>query len=429
MRSTWVSALMALAVFLASEAAGTELPTEYRFGNAVGNITPIEADLEREDYFMGGYGLWTSRGIATSIHDPLTVRAMCIAEPEPAEIAAAFCLAVVDALGVPGPMAMQIRRAVAVQTGLDPDAVIVAATHTHASPDLLGLWGGAPAKWRERVAGEAIDVIVSAWHGLMPARLYHAVGKGRATNRRGWEEVDDAVSILLVRDPADTINLGVFVSFSAHPVISPADNLALSSDFVHYARESLTEALAAPVVYASGTLGDVTPGDRGQDYWGDAADYGHLIADTALAALAQAAPVSGKIRFHREPVSLAVDNVVLGLAGALGIIESAMTGPPWDQSVETSVTAVAIGHSLAAIAVPGEPLTRLGLDLKSQMNADLPIVIGLADDSLGYFVPADEWETGRNNDYEESISLGPSAAGRIRAAAIRALRRVGVTPP
>src|SRR3989304_5969799 len=35
---------------------------------------------------------------------------------------------------------------------------------------------------------------------------------------------------------------------------------------------------------------------------------------------------------------------------------------------------------------------------------------GLTNDTLGYFTPEDEWMSGRNNGYEETVSLGPQAA-------------------
>jgi CRISPR/Cas system-associated protein Csm6 len=39
---------------------------------------------------------------------------------------------------------------------------------------------------------------------------------------------------------------------------------------------------------------------------------------------------------------------------------------------------------------------------------------GLVQDSLGYFVPTDEWMSGRNNDYEESVATSESAGDRLR---------------
>jgi hypothetical protein len=48
------------------------------------------------------------------------------------------------------------------------------------------------------------------------------------------------------------------------------------------------------------------------------------------------------------------------------------------------------------------------------------LLVGLAHDTLGYFVPEDEWMTGRNRNYEESVSYGRHA-GTLLDAALRAL--------
>ena len=42
------------------------------------------------------------------------------------------------------------------------------------------------------------------------------------------------------------------------------------------------------------------------------------------------------------------------------------------------------------------------------------MVLGLTQDSLGYFVPGDEWMTGRNGDYEEGVAPSAEAGDRLR---------------
>ena len=54
------------------------------------------------------------------------------------------------------------------------------------------------------------------------------------------------------------------------------------------------------------------------------------------------------------------------------------------------------------------------------MGARHRLFFGLAHDTLGYFIPEDEWMTGRNNNYEESVSMGKHA-GTVLEAALRDL--------
>jgi hypothetical protein len=54
------------------------------------------------------------------------------------------------------------------------------------------------------------------------------------------------------------------------------------------------------------------------------------------------------------------------------------------------------------------------------MGARHRMFFGLTHDTLGYFVPEDEWMTGRNNNYEESVSMG-RRAGSVLADALLAM--------
>ena len=88
------------------------------------------------------------------------------------------------------------------------------------------------------------------------------------------------------------------------------------------------------------------------------------------------------------------------------------------QSSYLRVGSLAGGLQLAAF--PGESLTRNGLEVKQAMTAPPcwrgGMVLGLTGDALGYFIPSDEWMTGLNDDYEESISLGMTVGDTSRDA-------------
>lgn len=71
---------------------------------------------------------------------------------------------------------------------------------------------------------------------------------------------------------------------------------------------------------------------------------------------------------------------------------------------------------MQGLAVPGEVLTRLALPLKESLPGPHRLFLGLTNDTLGYFLPTDEWMSGRNGNYEESVSPGPEAGPTLRAA-------------
>ena len=73
--------------------------------------------------------------------------------------------------------------------------------------------------------------------------------------------------------------------------------------------------------------------------------------------------------------------------------------------VDLQVTYFGLGSTLQAVAFPGESVTNNGLSIKAAMTAPFRLFLGLNGDTLGYFIPTDEWRTGRNGNYEESVSL------------------------
>jgi hypothetical protein len=89
--------------------------------------------------------------------------------------------------------------------------------------------------------------------------------------------------------------------------------------------------------------------------------------------------------------------------------------------LRTRVSRLRIGRGLDALTAPGEVLTRLGQPLRERLTAPATMFLGLTNDSLGYFVPEDEWMTGRNEGYEETVSLGPQAAPSLEGAAMALL--------
>ena len=77
------------------------------------------------------------------------------------------------------------------------------------------------------------------------------------------------------------------------------------------------------------------------------------------------------------------------------------------------------------MAWPGESLTRNGLPVKDAMDTPFKLWLGLTTDSLGYFVPSEEWKTGRNGDYEESVSMGKDVGDTARDMAIGLVKSDG----
>jgi hypothetical protein len=387
-------------------------PVEYyEVGFDVFDITPTEAEMT-DEFYLGGYGAPYQRGVVEGVHDPVFVRTMAIGYG-PNE---GVLLAIVDGIGIGNQIQREIRTTAAANLGLDESEIIVAATHTHSGPDFQGLWGGVPDDYKARVISDIVASLDVAWNSKVPANLEVASTTSMNRNRRGWDFTDDSLFALhattLEGDP-----LGLLVTFAAHPVILGDENLMISRDYCGYTVDRLEQELDIPVLFFNGIQGDVSPdGADGTfpDDFAKAEFYGNIVAQSALDVLADREPVD--VDFHREMRSfeLDIENQLFILVAQAGIIYYDFESRGEDYWIITQTAYMRFGQQIQMIAFPGESLTRNGLAVKDMMTAPHQVVLGLATDSLGYFVPSDEWMTGLNDDYEESVSVGMAAGDTTR---------------
>jgi hypothetical protein len=392
---------------------GEPVPEHFEVGFDVVDLSPTDTELGL-NFYLGGYGVLTERGSALGVHDPIYVRSMAIGYGD--DEGGVF--AIVDTVGMGNLWTRQIRSEVAAATGLSPEQVVIGSTHTHAGPDLQGLWGGVPDAYRERILAEIVDSMTAAWEQRIPATLEVASTTADNRNRRGWDMTDDVMFVLQARALADPGQvLGAMVAFAAHPVVLGSNNRLVSRDFCGYAVDGIEAELDAPVLLFNGVQGDVSPRVPDGDYADDferAAAYGGHLAGQANAALAALEPVAVDFARGYGELTLDVSNQNFIFAAQAGILDYEFTTRGDVTVVDTQTAYFRFGDEVQLIAFPGESLTRNGLAVREGMSAPHSAILGLSGDALGYFIPSDEWMTGLNSNYEESVSVGPAAGDRTR---------------
>ncbi|MCB0045163.1 MAG: neutral/alkaline non-lysosomal ceramidase N-terminal domain-containing protein [Caldilineaceae bacterium] len=391
-------------------------------GFGLSDITP--------DYLgrpLMGYG--NRQSGAEGVHDSLWSRALVMRAGS-----AAWALCAVDFCWISATTVAKVREKVSQQTDLAPAAIIVAAVHTHSGPNDLD-----EANWAGSLADLIAASIVSAWRALEPARL--AVGSGflygHSLNRRWFDRpVDPAVSVLRIDNAAGEI-LGTVINFACHPVVLGADNLAISADFVGYARDEVEAELGGVCVFTNGACADVNPLTQGVgrqlaerrsfrtmsrdgEYYGsssnsieiedriggtfeEAAIIGHCVAQEALyVAEGLSGIISDSSPWHLQ---LWVNHLEDGEA-----------------LIETS--AIGIGD-FVMIAQPGEIFVESGLALKSELRRRgyrYPWVISYADDWQFYLTPANVFhEGGYEVERARDMNHSPDLPDRLLEAMIDAI--------
>ncbi len=431
-----------------------------RAGAAALPIAPTAAELE-QGIWLGGYGSYRARR-AAGVHDDPCCRALALEGGE-----SAFVIAAVDMIGVAGAVLADVRSSVLRTTGLPPGRLLIASTHSHSSPDLQGLWGGVPRSYVRRLVEVCIQAVRQALDSLTEAHL--AAGstelQGVTVNRRGWPEVDEELVVLRAVRP-DGSPVGALVNFACHGTAIGPQSVLVSRDWPGFAVDALEQELGGVVVYVNGAQGDVNPAESGE--FGQARRLGEAVASAACAAAANAEDVDGplhlasasfRIPLQQErlpswaPRAVSLLNPALGFASRSGVFKRAADlaagrgraataqvlaglsmaaghgleagdGAPW---VPTRAGYLRLGSQVEGFAAPGEVMTRLAKGLKASLSAPRQLFLGLTYDSLGYFIPEDEWMTGRNGNYEESVSTGRAAAPSLVAAldSLRAAARAG----
>jgi hypothetical protein len=399
---------------------------------------------------------------ATGVHDDLSARALAL------EVGSqSVAIVALDLIGLFHDDVALIREAVA-RRGDGPAEVLVASTHTHAGPDIIGLWTpedrSVDADYVAAVREAAAGAVAEAWASRRPARLTFAASRFPELLRdtRLPLAVDD-LGLLLRVDAADGGGtIASLVNFASHPESLGRDNTLISSDYPWASRRALEEAYGGVALFLPGAVGGMmtplgvslidplTGAPAPQKSFRIAELLGEELADGLIGVLTDgpAGQQDGRgyveravLSVARRPLRLPLDNARLlaGLrSGRIRARRLDANGALESEAVAVTLRAAPGGEPLAQFAcVPGEIYPELvigGIQEPQDPAADLPgaprepalrelmsapyrFVLGLCNDEVGYIIPASQWDEappfayGRDApQYGEINSAGPRTA-------------------
>lgn len=435
-------ALAIAAAVPASSNAATQV------GFSVKDITPTGS---LSGICLGGYGSCTCRQ-ATGVNDRIYARAMVISNTTTNTTVA---IVVLDAIGTSNRVVKSIIAKVNSPSAVIPDTnIIVAATHSHSTPDLVGLWGKVTSTYKTFVTDQAAAAVKEAFNSRVAANLYVSNGTySEANNRRGWNGTDKDLVVLDARNASTGLRIGTLINFAAHPVIFGSGNTLISRDWVGYMVDRAEVTLGVnKVMFMNGDQGDVSPKT---DVTGGTTEneraqrYGEAIANAAVNLVSSGQTLVGDyLKLSRTPFTQCITNQNFLMASSIGCMDYDLlsgTGCSWTglwgpKNISSQVAYLRLGTQVQAAVVPGEALSRMSVDgigaagfptssgtIKASMKAPAKMILGMSTDFLGYFVPADEWNSPTasknpaNSDYEEGVSLGGSGANTWLRDRVKAL--------
>jgi len=427
-------------------------------GFAAADITPT---LCAKPVYLAGFG--TGR-VATKVHDPIMARAVVLSDG-----ATKIALVSVDLVGLFHGNVEAIRRRL---PGFD--YVLVSSTHNHEGPDTLGLWGRSPftsgvdPDYLTRVEDGCVKAVRDADAKRKPATCQVGTAKGPELLHDARLPVvkhDDIVTLHFLG--ADGTALGILVQWNCHPETLDSKNTEVTADFVGETVKYLQAKHQCPIAYFTGTVGGLMTSlhvevrdDAGallkDGTFEKARGYGVAVGKLADRAIAAGVPADlTPFTVSTKTLLMPVENNLYRIGKQAGVLKRAMyllDGAPanpakWIESadaskpvgVKTEVGYLRLGE-LEVAALPGEIYPELVLgkvpdpaepgadypdapvepSIYGQLTAKHKMLIGLANDQLGYFIPKRQWDDkppycyGRkSSQYGEVNSVGPNAAATV----------------
>ncbi|MEQ7125363.1 neutral/alkaline non-lysosomal ceramidase N-terminal domain-containing protein [Actinopolymorpha sp. B11F2] len=252
---------------------------------------------------LGGYAF--REGVSVGTHDPITATALVVRQGR-----STVAIVSVDLVAVTSALRQRVLALLAVDPGLRPEQVLLAATHTHSGPggphaDLHD--GGAyyDADTADRLAATIARAVRDAHRDAhrdaepVSVRAWAGVASGVASDRvTAVVDVSVPAAVAVLSTPGGR-TIGAVANYACHPTVLDESNLEFSADYVHATRQTLRERLGTPVVlFLNGACGDLsTRYSRRAATFDEAARLGGVAADH-LAALVTDPPADTEIRSH-----------------------------------------------------------------------------------------------------------------------------------
>ncbi|MBM3239291.1 hypothetical protein FJZ31_23610 [Candidatus Poribacteria bacterium] len=316
------------------------------------------------------------------------------------------------------------------EAGVETDCTILTCTHVHSGPDTIGLWGpnamtsGVNQDYMEYLQEQIVACVLEAQRAMQPASLrlgqVEVPPKGVSHNVRVPDLIDRTLGLIQFVD-AEGNSIANVVNFTAHPEVLWSDSKYITADYVASVYSRVDSKLGGITLFINGALGGMVTVDNqseeGEDKhtFSEAERIGNIVAQKAIEAASNAQEQkSTDIIFRHGAVRVPVENPGFLTLAEVGILPKEMFR---DGYVETEVSVIQMGNAQIA-TFPGEALPKLGLQVKSAMTTPYKFVFGLANDELGYIIPAEDFSD-ELYDYERSMSvgsqIGPATTGKILA--------------
>jgi len=422
----------------------------WQFGFSVKNIS---ADIDNgEKLYIAGYNQgWEIEGVL----DECQARAVCIRAGSKTVL-----LIGIDSIALDSGTVGEIRKRLSDLKNID--AINVYSTHSHASLDTLGLWGpigrdGKNSEYMNNLIDAAAEAGREAANALAPARLYYGKVKTENMYRDSRLPIVSDENLYHMRfEPAGGGEGLRMYFYGAHAESLRGDNKLLSRDFPGLLVDSVKTETGDNAMFLPGAIGGLI---MTKAFISDtSAEAVKNLTITAEKLTAYALSITPEAERELKPEMLlsrvqfeaALDNPVFLAYKLLGILgtQSKRTGEGKTGYSVVSELNVVLLDDVALALIPGEIFPELVLggeygdanpdksenprplkEIAAENGISELLIVGLANDELGYIVPPSDFLVNEKlpfiekivdykgeNHYEETNSVGIGCAETIAKA-------------
>ncbi|MCP4644684.1 MAG: hypothetical protein GY851_29855 [bacterium] len=420
---------------------------------------------------------FSSNRPAKGVHDPLWVRAIAFRNN-----GVTVAMVTIDSIGITLERFIKVRKSLDSSLGIDH--VMFSTTHNHEAPDTMGIWSYSILRskfddaYMDLVLAACKDAVEEAVRSIRPADMSCVAvdldPDGFVKDTRKPVVHDKTLCCARFTKPGTDDTIATVVGWGSHPETLGSKNSLITSDFAHYWREGVekgvpepngVEGLGGMCLYFQGMVGglmtplhlDVPHRDGSTVLTGDTYEKAEALGEN-LAIETVRALRSDAVAAQDDPkVAAAAKTFFAPISGTFTIpIFLGLIHPGWYWGkAKTEVNVIRIG-GLEILTCPGELYPEIaeggieapdgadfGCDpvevppLRAQMKGTVNMVVGMANDEIGYIIPKSQWDTEKPYAYDdnpekprtkaqygEDNSGGPDVAGVYHKEALALLERM-----
>ncbi|UCF14470.1 MAG: neutral/alkaline non-lysosomal ceramidase N-terminal domain-containing protein [Phycisphaerales bacterium] len=434
-------------------------------GVAVTDITPPVG------YRMSGY---FRERLSTGTSNPLRAKAIVLRQGDES-VALVSC----DIIGLSPDVSSRARKRASKQTGIPPENILLATTHSHTGPLYFGALrkqfhdlavaeqGSDPYEkvdYPARLVRRITEAITKANAATKPVRIEagSAEQRGLSFNRRFHMKngtvrfnpgvlnpdivrvagpIDPEVGIVFFRQVDTGNNIAALINFALH--LDTVGGTEYAADYPYYLEQALQDKYGKDMtlLYGTGTCGDINHIDVTRkerlktDYIGRTlaetihAKAGSLsIGQPALAVRCEVVEVPLQ-SYGPEKVAWAHENIKKVGTRELSFLEQVEAYKilaiemRQSRTIPLEVQVFRLSRDVAIVGLPGEVFVDLGLAIKRASPFEHTLVIELCQDAPGYIPTKKAFAEG---SYETVNSrIAPGGGEKMVDAAIRLLKELG----